>query len=285
MSHGLRRERTGGTSYLTGGEGPTLVFLHGIPGSALTWAPVAGRLADAYHVVVPDLRGFGQSEPADDYYLEGQAQAVRDLLDTLDIDSFSLVTHDFGGPVGLTMLRLFPDLEMRGLVVSDTNLFTDTYVPPPLRVAGVPVLGRLVFTAMVGNRLGLRLLHRAATKRRDTVPWSAFQRHLTPSGITTTRRIFQRSLADLEGNYGPIERSLPEVAVPTLVLWGDSDPFFGVDVGERTAAALDGMLTVYERTGHFVPEERPAAVAAAIREFCEQAAADGYQGSSFSPST
>jgi haloalkane dehalogenase len=266
MSHELDRRVEDGTSYLTGGEGPTVVFLHGIPGSALTWEPVATRLRDRYRVVLPDLRGFGHSEPpVGDYYMEGQARAVRDLLDALGIEEFSFVTHDFGGPVGLTTMRLFPELTVRGLVLSNTNVFTDTYVPPPLRVAKVPLLGTLCFGLIVGNRFGLRLLYRAAVVEKGTATWLRFQRHLTPSGMAMTRRIFQRSLTDLEANYGEVERMLPEVGVPTLVVWGDDDPFFSTDVAERTRAAIPGAdLVVYDRTGHFVPEERPAEVASDV---------------------
>jgi pimeloyl-ACP methyl ester carboxylesterase len=269
MSHELDRRVEDGTSYLTGGEGPTVVFLHGIPGSALTWEPVATRLRDRYRVVLPDLRGFGHSEPPlEDYYMDGQARAVEGLLDALGVEEFSLVTHDFGGPVGLTMMRRAPGPDVRRLVLSDTNVFTDTHVPPPLRLAKVPLLGTLLFTATVGNRFGLRLLHRAAVRRRETATWRSFQRHLTPSGMAMTRRVFQRSLADLEANYREIERSLPDVGVPTLVLWGDSDPFFSTEVAERTRAAIpDAELVVYDRTGHFVPEERPAEVAADVGRF------------------
>jgi pimeloyl-ACP methyl ester carboxylesterase len=86
--------------------------------------------------------------------------------------------------------------------------------------------------------------------------------------MAMTRRIFQRSLADLEANYGDIERMVPDVQSRTLVLWGDSDPFFSTDVGERTRAAIpDADLIVFDETGHFVPEERPTEVASVILEF------------------
>ncbi|WP_435074701.1 alpha/beta fold hydrolase [Halorubrum sp. HHNYT27] len=269
MADQLDRCTKAGTSYLTGGEGPTLLFLHGIPGSALTWEVVAARLQEQYWVIVPDLRGFGQSDPpGDDYYMEGQARAIRELLDALDVTDCGLVTHDFGGPVGLTMMRLFPDLEIRELVLSDTNVFTDTYVPPPLRLAKIPLVNTVFFQLMVGNRFGLRMLYRGAVKEKETAPWSNFQQHLTPSGMAMTRRIFQRSLADLEENYEAIERMLPDIQNRTLILWGDSDPFFSTAVGERMRAAIaDAELIVFDETGHFVPEERPMDVAAAILTF------------------
>jgi pimeloyl-ACP methyl ester carboxylesterase len=156
------------------------------------------------------------------------------------------------------------------LALAATNVFTDTRVPLPLRVAGVPLLGDLAFRLAVGNRVGLWLLYRAAVGQKGTATWPRFRRHLTPSGVTSTRRIFRRSLADLEANYAAVEETLSEVRVPGLVLWGDSDPFFPREVAERTRAALpdsDAELIVYDRTGHFVPEERPGAVASALREF------------------
>lgn len=271
MGDQLDRRIEDGTSFLTGGEGPPVVFLHGIPGSALTWEGVATRLQEQYRVVVPDLRGFGRSDaPAGDYYMEGQARAIKELLDSLDIEECVLVTHDFGGPVGLTMMRLFPELTVDGLVLSATNVFTDTYVPPPLRVAKFPVVSTVFFQLMVGNRFGLRMLYQGAVKRKDTATWAHFQRHLTPCAMVMTRRIFQRSLADLEANYGAIEQMLPDIQSPTLVLWGDSDPFFSTGVAERTRSTIpDAELTVFDETGHFVPEERPADVAVAILDFLQ----------------
>ena len=160
MAERLARRTEDGTSYLTGGKGPTLVFLHGIPGSALTWKAVAARLQEQYRVIVPDLRGFGHSDPpVGDYYMAGQARGIKELLEALEVTEFGLVTHDFGGPVGLTMMRLFPDLNVRELVLSDTNVFTDTYVPPPLRVAKIPLVNTVFFQLMVGNRFGLRMLY------------------------------------------------------------------------------------------------------------------------------
>lgn len=271
MSDHLERREAAGTSYLEAGDGPPVVFLHGIPGSALTWEVVAGELADAYRVVVPDLRGFGRSNPPDgDYYMEGQARAMLELLDALEVRECSLVCHDFGGPVGLTMTRLSPDLVVDRLVLSNTNVFTDTYVPIPLRVASIPLLGGLFFWLVVGNRIGVRAYYSGAVVAKETATWSRFRRHLTPSGMEMTSRIFHRSLADVKGNYREVERTLRAVEVPTLVLWSTDDPFFSLDVGERTRAAIAGAeLVVYDDTGHYVPEERPSAVAADVRRFLE----------------
>jgi pimeloyl-ACP methyl ester carboxylesterase len=214
-------------------------------------------------VIIPDLLGFGHSDlPKGDYYIDAQAAAIGELLADLGIESLYLGGHDFGGPVALTLMRLFPELEIKVLVLSSTNVFTDTHVPLPLRVAKVPILNTAFFKAMVGNRVGLRMMHLAATKTKAEASWQRFSLHLTPTGIDMTRRIFQRSLADLKANYRAVEEMLPRIASPTLILWGANDPFFSASVGERVREAIPGSaLKVYERTGHFVPEERPTSVA------------------------
>jgi pimeloyl-ACP methyl ester carboxylesterase len=81
------------------------------------------------------------------------------------------------------------------------------------------------------------------------------------------RTIFANSLRRLGNLYTPVERVLSTTRVPALVGWGDRDPFFPVEVGRRTAALLPGSrFRVYEDAGHFLPEERPQAIAEDLRE-------------------
>ncbi len=269
MSKELERFKEGEMSFLKGGEGEPFLLLHGIPGSAFTWESAGMLLADHYQVIIPDFLGFGQSDPPkDDYYMETQALGIKKLLDKLGIKKLFLGGHDFGCPVSLTFMRLFPDLKINGLVLSATNVFKDTYIPPSLRIASIPLLNTIVFKAMVGNRMGIKMMYQNATKEKTALPWERFEKHLTPSGMDLTRRIFQRSLSDLKKNYQAIEDMLPNIRVPTLILWGEKDPFFANSVGKRIQQAIPGSsLEIYEHTGHFVPEEQPARVAHDIMNF------------------
>ena len=269
MTVKMIRQKSGQISFLSGGQGKVILFLHGIPGSSQAWMRVAGQLTDSYKVVLPDLIGFGHSEqPSGDYYLQAQATALQEFLEAQEITELYIAGHDFGGPVAITLLDMSPELRIEGLVLAATNVFTNTYVPPPLRLAKVPLLNSLVFTAMVGNRIGLHLLYQAAVKNKAAATRSQFQDHLTPSGVDFTRRIFQRSLADLKGNYQAVEDALAQIDIPTLVLWGDTDPFFSVEVATRIQAVVKrAELKIYPATGHFVPEERPDDVARDMRAF------------------
>lgn len=272
MSKSLARFKERGLSFLTGGGGEPFLLLHGIPGSALVWQAAGTLLTERYKIIIPDLLGFGQSSvPQGDYYMEAQATAISQLLTDLGVTSLYLGGHDFGGPVAITMMRMFPELKINGLVLSATNVFTDTYIPPPLRVASVPVLNTLMFKAMAGNRIGLGMMYLAATKNKSEASWEKFKKHLTPSGVELTWRIFQRSLADLKTNYSAVEDMLLRIETPTLVLWGDSDPFFAPSVAERIHESIeDSQLRIYKSTGHFVPEEQPNMVTRDILCFFEE---------------
>jgi pimeloyl-ACP methyl ester carboxylesterase len=217
-------------------------------------------------VIAPDLLGFGASDlPDESVYMEEQAGAIKALLDELGIASLFIAGHDFGGPVAMTLLRLYPELKVLGVVLSNTNMFTDTYVPPPLRIADVPLLGWLVYKLMAGSRFGLWMTYRMAVARKRALPWQEFSRDVDERCLRLTQRIFQRSLADLPANYRAVEQQLRRTRSPGLVLWGKRDPFFGVDVGRRTADAMPkATFRMLAGTGHFGPHESPHDYAAAI---------------------
>jgi pimeloyl-ACP methyl ester carboxylesterase len=272
MTTALVREQAGPISYLIGGSGPPFVLLHGIPGSSLSWEAVGRRLAERYRVVIPDLAGFGASETADDAEtMDAQAETMRAFLATLGVNRLVLAGHDFGGPVALTLTRLEPALRVQALVLSATNLFTDNPIPLPLRLAGIPRLGPALVKAGIGTRPGTWLVYRAAVRQKQALTWTQFRRHLTPGSMALTARIFQHSLPDLRRHYATVEAMLPALARPTLVLWGEQDPFFRPAVGRRTHRAIPGAwLRIFPQTGHFVPEEQPDEVAAEILSFLAQ---------------
>ncbi|MBI5068006.1 MAG: alpha/beta hydrolase [Deltaproteobacteria bacterium] len=247
-----------------GGTGPAVVLLHGIPGWRGTFGEVARRLADECRVYSPDLLGFGESDPAPPgAHAAEQAAAVVELLDALGLASAHLVGFDYGGPTAVLVAARARE-RVSSLTLAATNLFPDTPVPAPLRVASVPLLGDLAFR-LAFARPGLVALWRAATADRAAFPWARFRAALSsPQGVRSTREIFLASLRDLPGLYGPVADAARTLGLPAAVLWGDRDPFFPPAAGRRTAEALGGSLRILAGCGHFVPEERPAEMAQAV---------------------
>lgn len=275
MSDLFTRHRNGSLSYLRGGDGPPLLLLHGAPGSAHSWTGAGRVLASHYDVLIPDLQGFGSSEMSDNQlhldhnlYVEAHADTVYQLLDHLQIDTLFLGGHNFGGLLALTLLRLFPDLSVRGLALAANSPFADADVPLPLRLASLPLLGTAALWAAFGTRAGLRMLYSVAVQNRISFPRPDFDRHLTPSSLRHTRRIFQRRLVEPADMYGDTEALLPQLDLPTIVLSGDQDPLQSVDMATRLVRTLpNATLSIFDDTGHFVPEERPEMTAWHMDDF------------------
>src|SRR4030042_1734498 len=88
--------------YFTAGQGDPLVVIHGGGGDARTWLNNVAELADKYTVYVPDLPGFGESQPLEgDYYIPELTEFVDGFSDKLGLGSFHLVGHSIGGGVAL----------------------------------------------------------------------------------------------------------------------------------------------------------------------------------------
>lgn len=274
MSQVLTRHDRRGLRYFRGGDGPSLLLLHGLTGSARSWEKPGRTLAKQYDVILPDLSGFGASTGREealhldhDFYVEAHAETIHRLIDDLNVRTLFLGGHGFGGIVALTLLRLFPGLAVEGLVLAATTPNAAPSLSWPYRMANLPGVGGAACWVVAGTRVGLRLLYHAAVQNKPAFPLAEFERHLTPSTITQARRIARRRLAGRQANE-QLDVFLTGLDVPTLVLWGDRDPFLPVEAAKRLVDTLpDAALSLCKDTGHFVPEERPDVTAWHVDDF------------------
>lgn len=258
-----------GMAYRRSGDGPTVVLLHGIPGSAAGWSRVVEQLGPGVDVVLPDLLGFGRSRrPSrlEDLHVRAQADAVVALVDELGLDAFVLVGHDFGGPVAVAVAGRC-GARVSGLLVASANVFPDTPVPFPLNLTRLPLIGSAVDLVLF-SRPSLWMVLRRGTGGGSPPPDPA-----TYVGDAGQQRsiatIFGGSLRRLATLYAPVEETLRGLSCPVAVVWGDADPFFPPDQARRTAEAARATLTMLPGAGHFLPHERPAELASSVRRMLE----------------
>ncbi len=186
------------------------------------------------------------------------------LLDELGLHGATVVGHDFGAPVAVLLAHARPEL-VGALSLLSGNTFPDTPIPFPLSLVDTPVVGGAVSQLLFsGPSLALML-------RQGTGPGSPHPDRSVYLGDRRQRRtiatIFSGALTRLEELYAPVAAGLEDLHVPVLVGWGDRDPFFPVEHAERTAAAADARLRIFEGAGHFLPHERPAELAQEITAF------------------
>ena len=263
------RRASNGMAYRRGGMGPTVVLLHGIPGQGRAWDRVRAGLDGAFDVVVPDLFGFGGSDRPPRPTVENvgpaaQAAGIAALLDELGVHRATVVGHDFGAPVSVLVAASRPDL-VGALSLLAGNTFPDTPIPFPMSLTTAPVIGGLLSRPLF-SAPSLALMLRQGTGPGTTPPDASV--YLGDRGQRRTiATIFSGALTRLTELYSPVSAALEDLEVPVLVGWGDRDPFFPLEQGERTAAAAKARLHVFDGAGHFLPHERPTEVACEIAEF------------------
>ena len=265
-------------------EAAAVVLLHGWPGDRRDFRDVVPLLTGRCRVVVPDLRGFGESEMPDgtapaDYAAAAQARSVLGLIDELQLGPAVIAGYDVGSRIAQAAARARPDL-VRALVVS-----------PPLPGAGDRVLSpdaQREFWYQAFHRLGLaeQLLdgNRAAVRSYlehfwshwsgpDYVPAAAELDRL--ADVYARPGAFVASINWYRSGSGTVATSLAEqppapserIAVPTTVLWQEHDPLFPRAWSDRLGDHFaDVQVRPLDGVGHFTPLEAPGEFADAILE-------------------
>jgi pimeloyl-ACP methyl ester carboxylesterase len=265
----------------TPGEQP-VVLLHGWPGDRSDYRELVPRLPAGVRAIVPDLRGFGESDkhprpPVETYSPAAQARSVLGLLDELGIDAAMFAGYDIGSRIAQTIARTAPE-RVRALVVA-----------PP-----VPGIGQRILTAEAQREFWYQAFHQLDLIEQlidgdaDAVRaylayfwahWSGARFELSDAELDqlvaaySPPGAFTASIAWYRAGSGSVAMSIGEVApppsgrvrTPTSVLWPDSDPLFPPAWSDRVGAFFtDVTVRHLADTGHYVPLEAPDEFAAAI---------------------
>ena len=237
------------------GEGPALVLVHGVNDQAGTWFQVAPALAESHRVLLIDLPGHGESEPADGplpmtTVIEGfeawlAAHAVVEGAST----GPTLIGNSMGAWVALLAAARHPERVGRVVAVNGGGLRADT--------GGLDLLPD---DREEARRLMAALRDSASPPIPDPVLDDLVRRVETGEA----RRMFQAN-DDLESYL--LEGRLGEIATPVDLLWGESDRYLGRDYPQRLLAGLpNARLTWIERCGHLPQAECPQAFLERLRE-------------------
>jgi pimeloyl-ACP methyl ester carboxylesterase len=255
------------------GEGPPVVFVHGLSGSWQNWLEQLPVLAREHRVVAIDLPGFGASPmPSQEISISSYARMLDGLLGMLDIDAAAVVGNSMGGFVGAELAIAFPQRVERLVLVSAAGI--STFAEPRVTRA-FPALRRTERIAAAGaawvasksdavaRRARLRQAALAIVARHPTqLPAPLAAEQIRGAG----KPGFLQALGAIIG-YDVRER-LPELACPTLIVWGEGDRLISVADADVFAELIpDSRRVIFEDTGHVAMLERPASFNAVLEEF------------------
>ncbi|MBD2200654.1 MULTISPECIES: alpha/beta fold hydrolase [Calothrix] len=276
MGHEKQQIDVGGLNirYLTAGDTELpLVLLHGVGDSAVDWSWVVSTLGTRHRVIAPDFPGSGDSaKPQREYSREFLTQFLADFLNTLEIQRAVLVGNSLGGLIALHYALSNPE-RVAGLVLVDSMGFSQL-VNPALSNLTIPWYGEL---AIAWSKTPLGAKQRAWSRAAllfahpSKVPstWIAEQERLgLVPGFLEANLSILRSQVSVVGQRQIILDSLPQIQMPTLVVWGTNDYVLpNYQAQDAVKRLQQGHLALIPDCGHLPQVERPELFTDAVNHF------------------
>ena len=254
----------------------TILLLHGFPSAGHMFRDLIPLLADRYHLVAPDLPGFGQSDmPARDkfrYTFANIANVITQFTETLKLDRFAVYIFDYGAPVGLRLALEHPE-RIAAIITQNGNAYAEGLSDGwnPMRAYWKE--------PSQANRDALRALLTPETTYWQYTHGTADASAVSPDGYSLDDFYLTRSgahevqldlMLDYANNvalYPTFHDYFKKRQPPLLAVWGKNDPFFLPPGAEAFKRDLPDAQVQFLDTGHFALETHYAQIATAIVAF------------------
>ncbi len=263
----------GRLNYVDEGSGEALLFVHGTPTWSFEYRHLIKTLAKRYRCIAPDHLGFGLSArpPGFTYSPQAHAAVLREFVDRLGLDRFTLVVHDFGGPIGLPLAVDQPSRVARVIIM---NTWAWPLDDDPKMARGARFIGGAIgrFLYRYANA-SLKLIMPSAYGDKKKLTAAIHAHYLNVFGDRDARVQVLHALAkSLLGSRAHYQALLDRIdalrRVPVLIIWGMKDTAFQPYQLERWRSLLpNAVVEPIAGAGHWPHEEEPAAVIAAIERF------------------
>jgi abhydrolase domain-containing protein 6 len=247
--------------YLEGGKGQTILLLHGFAANKDNWIRFAKYLTNDYHVVIPDIPGFGESSQiqSENYAVGNQLKRIDRFTEALKLESFHLAGNSMGGMLAALYGATYPQKVLTLALLAPGGVGS----PNPSEVA--ILLQKGTNPLLTGNTEDFDRLLELCFVKPPFIP-SQFKKVLAGDAIAHRNfnyKIWNDMLGNLAGDALSLRESLlrpylPQIRAPVLIIWGDGDRILdvgGVSVLEKN---LNNYKTVImKKTGHTPMLEKP----------------------------
>jgi epoxide hydrolase 4 len=262
--------------YVTQGEGPLMVCLHGFPDFWYSWRHQIPEFANDHKVVAPDLRGYNDSDkPAskEAYTMPEFIADIKGLIEGLGYQHCVLVGHDWGGMIAWNFAYTYPDMVKQLIVLNIPHMskFSEGLMLPQQLLRSwyifffqLPFLPELLiqfddFKAIETAFAALKNSPKFTEEDLNFYKDAFAKRGVLTSAINYYRNFFQSEL---------LNRQWSILEVPTLMIWGEQDKALGKELSYGTEQYVkDFRIRYIPESSHWVQQQYPELVNQHIREF------------------
>ena len=255
---------------------PTILLLHGFPTSSHMFRNLIPALAGRYHVVAPDLPGFGFTHtPSRDqfrYTFENLANVIGKFTEVIGLDRFAIYIFDYGAPVGLRLALAHPE-RITAIISQNGNAYVEGLSQ------GWNPIQKYWAEPTAENRAALREFLKPESTKGQYLYGVADETLVAPETYELDSALMARpgndeiqldlflDYASNVGLYPNFQEYFRTKQPPLLAVWGKNDPFFLPPGAEAFKKDVPAAEVHFFETGHFALETHHQEIAQAIREF------------------
>ena len=257
--------------YVDEGQGEVVLFVHGTPSWSFDFRHQIKTLSQTHRCIAPDHIGFGLSDKPENYpySIQQHSANLAQLIQHLKLDKFTLVVHDFGGPIGLSYAIQNPDKVSR-LVILNTWLWATRNEPEFKKAEFVLKSPLLPFLYKYFN-FSARFMVKQSWGNKKTLTPELHQHYLKPFSKPGERMGTIAFAKELLSGQDFLESLWSKADVltskPTLILWGELDEFFPLRFAEKFLSKFKHAGFQKIKAGHFLQDEAAEQVSEAIQIF------------------
>lgn len=254
---------------------PTILLLHGFPSSSVQFRELIPELMDSYHLIAPDMPGFGQTsapaKPDYDYTFDNLALTIDSFIDSIGLKHFSMYIFDYGAPVGMRIAMRHPD-RIDAIISQNGNCYKEGLGPKWSARAEYWKHPTPELRAKFSSAYAYETIKGQYTNGTP-------EGSVGPDGYTIDyaymqlpgRKDIQDDLIfDYQNNvrlYPKMQQYLRDNQPPLLAVWGKNDPSFIPAGAEAFRRDVPEAIVKFVDSGHFALESHHTEIASMIREF------------------
>jgi pimeloyl-ACP methyl ester carboxylesterase len=248
--------------YLEGGDSDNSVLLvHGLGASAERWTRVIPHLSEKYHLIIPDLIGFGLSDkPSVDYTPEFFSKFIFDFLDTLGITKISMIGSSLGGQIVAECATSQSEMIEKIVLVSPSGIMKQS----------TPTFDAYTLAALYPTAEGAKTAFQMMSGIHNEIDSDTIDGFIRRMTLPNAKMAFMSTILGIRNTVSFAER-LERISTPTLIVWGKQDTLIPIVYSKNFVSSIKNCQFVeMENSGHTPFVEEPAKFSEIVLRFLNQ---------------